>query len=55
MASGKNNERRCLLKAIDCASRDNAILLVAKLDRLSRKVSFVAKLLEDKKLSFKVA
>lgn len=53
--SGTNNERDELTKAIALAKKDKAVLLVAKLDRLSRKVSFVAGLLEDKALLFKVA
>lgn len=39
--SGKNDNREELLKAIDCCKKNNAILIIAKLDRLSRKVSFI--------------
>lgn len=53
--SGSMNDRPELIKAIAQAKKDKAILLVAKLDRLSRKVSFIATLLEDKRLEFKVA
>jgi DNA invertase Pin-like site-specific DNA recombinase len=37
------------------AKSEGATLLVAKLDRLSRSVAFIAQLLEDKKLNFRVA
>ena len=40
--SGNDNERPELLAAIGLAKKENAILVVAKLDRLSRKVSFIA-------------
>ena len=53
--SGTNNGRSELAKAIELAKKHKAVLLVAKIDRLSRKVSFVAGLLEDKALQFKVA
>ncbi|WP_050927823.1 recombinase family protein [Aestuariivita boseongensis] len=53
--SGTNSDRPELAKAIDHCKRVGATLLVSKLDRLSRKVSFIAKLMEDKNLSFKVA
>lgn len=53
--SGTNSERPELAKAIDMAKRDKATLLVAKLDRLSRKVAFIAALMDDKKLSIRVA
>lgn len=53
--SGKEDERPELQKAIDQAKRGKAVLLVAKLDRLSRRVSFVASLMEDKHLQFRVA
>lgn len=53
--SGKDDDRPELTKAIDHAKRDKAVLLVAKLDRLSRKVSFVSQLMEDKRLDFRVA
>jgi DNA invertase Pin-like site-specific DNA recombinase len=53
--SGTNSEREELRQAIAIAKKQKAVLLVAKLDRLSRKVSFIAKLIEDDKLEFKVA
>lgn len=53
--SGKDDDRPELGKAIDHAKREKATLLVSKLDRLSRKVSLISKLMEDKKLDFRVA
>jgi DNA invertase Pin-like site-specific DNA recombinase len=53
--SGTNGDRPELRKAIDLAKRAGATLLVSKLDRLSRKVSFIASLMDDPKLSFRVA
>ena len=53
--SGRIDDRPELLKAITQAKKEQATLLVAKLDRLSRKVSFIASLVEDKRLTFKVA
>ncbi len=53
--SGKNADRPELTKAISLAKQSGAELLVAKLDRLSRNVAFIANLLEDKKLRFRVA
>lgn len=53
--SGAEDDRHELAKAIALAKREKAILLVSKLDRLSRKVSFIASLMDDKKLAFKVA
>ena len=53
--SGKNSDRPELEKAIQLAKREKATLLVSKLDRLSRKVSFIAALMDDPKLSFRVA
>jgi DNA invertase Pin-like site-specific DNA recombinase len=53
--SGSNSEREELHQAIALARREKAVLLVAKLDRLSRKVSFIAQIMEDKQLNFKVA
>jgi len=55
IASGTNNERDELTKAIVLAKKEKAVLLVAKLDRLSRKVSFISALLEDKALQLKVS
>tara|TARA_R110002049_G_scaffold16122_1_gene65011 strand:+ start:10282 stop:10953 length:672 start_codon:yes stop_codon:yes gene_type:complete len=53
--SGFINSRPQLTMAIEHAKKEKAILLVAKLDRLSRKVSFISGLLDDKKLELKVA
>ncbi|MBV7440474.1 recombinase family protein [Weeksellaceae bacterium TAE3-ERU29] len=39
--SGKNNSRPNLLKAIEHCKTDNATLLIAKLDRLSRNAAFI--------------
>lgn len=53
--SGGDNNRPELKKAIELAKKESAILLVQKICRLSRRVSFIASLIEDKNLSFKVA
>ena len=53
--SGGDNDRPTLKEAIASAKREKAVLLVAKLDRLSRRVSFISNLMEDKQLDFKVA
>lgn len=53
--SGTEDERPELLKAIELAKALKAVLLVAKLDRLSRRVSFIATMMEDKRLQFRVA
>ena len=52
--SGAKNNREELKKALADCKRAKATLLVAKLDRLSRKVSFIAQLLESK-IELKVA
>lgn len=49
--SGKKNRRPELLKALKLAKRENATLLIAKLDRLSRSVSFIFSL-KDAKIDF---
>lgn len=46
--SGKNNERPELAKALRHVELAGATLLVAKLDRLSRAVAFIAQLMESK-------
>ena len=53
--SGADDSRPELQKAIEHCRKTGATLLVAKLDRLSRRVSFIAQLLEVKGLEFKVA
>lgn len=53
--SGTDDSRPELMRAIALAKRYKAVLLVAKLDRLSRKVSYIAALMEDKAIQFKVA
>jgi len=53
--SGADHDRPELTKAVQLAKKQKATLLVAKLDRLSRKVSYIAKLMEDKHIQFKVA
>jgi DNA invertase Pin-like site-specific DNA recombinase len=53
--SGKNADRPELAKAIALAKKTGAELLVAKLDRLSRSAAFITNLMEDKKLTFRVA
>lgn len=53
--SGADAERPELRKAIELAKQTQATLLVAKLDRLSRKVSTIAALMDDKRLQFRVA
>ncbi|MCB4428490.1 recombinase family protein [Synechococcus sp. MU1643] len=50
-----DNDRPELTKAIAQCKATGATLLVARLDRLSRRVSFIASLLEEKGLEFKVA
>ena len=53
--SGGVDHRPELIKAIDLAKQSRATLLVAKLDRLSRKVAYIAALMDDPKLSLRVA
>lgn len=53
--SGQNDDRPELAKALDLARCHGAEILVAKLDRLSRDVAFIANLLKDKGISFRVA
>ena len=53
--SGVDDDRPELTKAIKLCKETGSTLLVAKLDRLSRRVSFIATLLEEKGLNFKVA
>ncbi|MBT3556373.1 MAG: recombinase family protein [Rhodospirillales bacterium] len=53
--SGTEDDRPELAKAVALAKKEKAVLLVAKLDRLSRKVSFISSLMDDKSLNFRVA
>lgn len=53
--SGTEDDRPELMKALELVRRTGAELLVAKLDRLSRKVSFIAVLMEDPKVGLRVA
>ncbi len=53
--SGSEDIRPQLEQALAVVKKEKAILLVAKIDRLSRKVSFIATLMEDKTIQFKVA
>jgi DNA invertase Pin-like site-specific DNA recombinase len=55
VSSGGDNARPEIGKAMAECKRLGATLLVAKLDRLSRRVSFISALIEDKKLNVKVA
>ena len=45
--SGKKDKREILWKAIAHAKREKAKLLIARLDRFSRRVSFIANLMEE--------
>lgn len=53
--SGKTDNRPELDKALALVRKTGAELLVAKLDRLSRKVAFVANIMEDRKVRLRVA
>jgi len=53
--SGSDDSRPELFKAVNLARKEKAVLLVAKLDRLSRKVSYIATLMDDKTVQFRVA
>jgi DNA invertase Pin-like site-specific DNA recombinase len=53
--SGADNDRPELAKALDLVRKTGAELLVAKLDRLSRKVAFIATLMDDKRVKLRVA
>ena len=55
VASGGADQREGLARALALCVEHKATLLVSKLDRLSRRVSFIASLLEDKRITFKVA
>lgn len=53
--SGGDNDRPELAKALALVRKTGAELLVAKLDRLSRKVSFISTLMDDPKVKLRVA
>ncbi|WP_421761660.1 recombinase family protein [Devosia sp.] len=53
--SGGDDDRPQLRAALELCRRSGAELLVAKLDRLSRKVAFIAQLMDDPKLRLRVA
>ncbi|MTD99061.1 DNA invertase [Paracoccus sp. YIM 132242] len=53
--SGKTADRPQLQEALALVRSTGAELLVAKLDRLSRKVSFIATLMDDPKMRLRVA
>lgn len=53
--SGTDNDRPELAEALGVCRKTGATLLVSKLDRLSRKVSTIATLMEDKRVNFRVA
>ncbi len=45
--SGKKNQRPELSKAIQLSKKENAVLVIAKLDRLSRDVNFISGLMKS--------
>ena len=53
--SGNDARRALLAEALALCRKTGAELLVSKLDRLSRKVSFVATLMDDPKIKLRVA
>lgn len=53
--SGGDDDRPELTKALALCRKTGAELLISKLDRLSRKVSFIAGLMDDKRLKIRVA
>jgi DNA invertase Pin-like site-specific DNA recombinase len=55
VVSGKDDNRPELAAAIKLAKDTGAELLISKLDRLSRKVSFIAQLMDDNALKIRVA
>lgn len=44
--SGKRNDRPQLAAALACAKKHKAVLVIAKLDRLARNVSFIASMMD---------
>lgn len=53
--SGKSDDRPQLAEALKLVRQTGAELLVAKLDRLSRRVSFIASVMDDKRVRLRVA
>jgi len=53
--SGADDDRPELTKALSLVRKTGAELLIAKLDRLSRKVSFIATIMDDPKVRLRVA
>jgi DNA invertase Pin-like site-specific DNA recombinase len=53
--SGADNDRPAFQEALALVRKTGAELLVSKLDRLSRRVSFIAALMDDKSVQFRVA
>ena len=53
--SGTKADRPQIQEALNLVRKTGATLLVSKIDRLSRKVSFITTLMDDKKVDFKVA
>lgn len=53
--SGKSDDRPELAKALEMVRKTGAELLVSKLDRLSRKVSFIASVMDDPRVKLRVA
>jgi len=45
--SGRKNNRPVLLEALQACKKENAVLLIAKLDRLGRNVAFISRLMES--------
>lgn len=55
-ASGKDHMNRpVMLKAIQLASKTGATILVSRLDRISRDLEFIASLMKNPKVKFKIA
>lgn len=53
--SGSKSDRTELNKALELCRKNNAILLSQKVDRVSRDVEFIAKLVKDKDITLRVA
>lgn len=53
--SGKDDNRPELQKAMALAEETGATILIAKLDRISRRVSFISAIMERKKLNLTIA